>query len=315
MKARTLVLMAWLLAAGTTMYAQTRELAFAAGTSNFLGDLGKKEPHGKFYFSDVEASLFRPAFGLFYRHGFNKWVALKASLSYGRFEGDDRLTDYKEVYDDEWFRNYRNLHFRSRVIEAAVTCEIHLLPYAAGSTKWRVAPYLMAGIGMFNFDPKAEYHGEWVRLRPLGTEGQGMPGYGNKYSLIQPSFPVGLGVKYNITRELTVTLEFGHRYTLTDYIDDVSTIYPDKNDIFAYYGPERAKMVYELSRRSPEIDPEGRYARITESGQQRGNPTGKDNYLFSMVSVSYVLGKSYLKEHNPFGTKRYNKYKRVFFDR
>jgi opacity protein-like surface antigen len=315
MKSLTILLWVALLSATSVVFAQTREIGVSGGTSNFLGDLGKKEPNGKFYFGDIEASLFRPAVGVFYRHGFNKWVAVKAALNYGRFEGDDRLTDYKEVHDDAWFRNYRNLHFKSRVIEASFTCEVHLLPYAAGSTKWRIAPYVMGGIGIFNFDPKAEYHGEWVRLRPLGTEGQGMPGYGNKYALIQPSFPVGIGLKYNITRELTVSFEFGHRFTLTDYIDDVSTVYPDKNDLFSYYGQQRAQMIYELSRRSPEKDPEGRYARITESGQQRGNPGGKDNYLLSMVSISYVLGKSYYREDNPFGIKKYQKYKRVFFDR
>jgi opacity protein-like surface antigen len=314
MKRITIVLTA-LLMMNVWASAQTRELGISAGTSNFLGDLGKKEPNGKFYFGDIEASLFRPAFGVFYRHGFNKWIAVKASLTYGRLEGDDRRTDYKEIQDNDWFRNYRNLHFKSRIIEAAFVAEVHLMPYAAGSTKWRIAPYITAGIGIFNFDPKAEYNGEWVRLRPLGTEGQGIPGYGNKYSLIQPSFPIGLGLKYNVTREITIALEFGHRFTMTDYMDDVSNKYPDKADIDGFYDKVTARQVYELSRRSPENDPEGRYKTITEAGQQRGNPHGKDGYLFSMVSVSYVIGKSYLKEKNPMGRSKYQKYKRIFFDR
>lgn len=296
-------------------FAQTRELGFSGGTSNFMGDLGKKEPSGKLYFGDIAASLFRPAFGVFYRHGFNKFVAVKASATYGRLAGDDRLTDYKEIYDNDWFRNYRNLNFRSPLFEIAATAEIHLLPYAAGSTKWRIAPYITMGVGLFYFDPRTDYNGEVVRLRNVGTEGQGMPGYGNKYSLIQPSIPVGLGIKYNVTREITISLEFAHRYTFTDYIDDVSTVYADKADIDAFYGPQRARMVYELSRRSPENDPENRYGRITEAGQQRGNPGGKDSYLITTMSISYVLGKSYNKEHNPFGVKKYQKYRKVFFDR
>jgi hypothetical protein len=74
-------------------------------------------------------------------------------------------------------------------------------------------------------------------------------------------------------------------------------------------------MVYELSRRSPENDPENRYGRITEKGQQRGNPSGKDSYIFTTASISYVIGKAYNKEHNPFGRKKYQKYKKVLFDR
>lgn len=315
MKWFTIVLTVLLLMLNAPAFSQTREIGISAGTSNFLGDLGKKEPNGKFYFGDVEASLFRPAFGVFYRHGFNRWIAVKASLTYGRLEGDDRLTDYKEIMDNDWFRNYRNLHFKSRIIEAAVTGEFHLMPYAAGSTKWRIAPYVSLGIAIFHFDPKAEYNGEWVRLRPLGTEGQGIPGYGNKYSLIQPAFPIGFGLKYNVTREITVSLEFGHRFTMTDYIDDVSNKYPGKDDIYGFYEVDRAETVYGLSRRSHEHDPEERYGRITEARQQRGNREGKDGYLFSMASISYAIGNSYNKEDDPFGRKKYQKYKKVFFDR
>jgi hypothetical protein len=314
MKRVTIILMALCLA-GLGAFSQTKEAGISFGTTNFLGDLGKKESDGKFYFSDVSSSFWRPAVGAFYRVGFNKWVTAKATLTYGRLYGDDRMTDYKEIQDNDWFRNYRNLHFKSPVIEGAIMAEIHLLPYAAGSTKWRIAPYVTTGIGLFYFNPKAEYNGEWVSLRNIGTEGQGMPGYANKYSLIQPSVPVGFGLKYNLTREITLTFEFGHRFTFSDYLDDVSTVYPDKKDIDAFYGKERAKMVYDLSRRSPENDPENRYGRITQAGEQRGNPGGKDGYLFTTASISYVIGKSFLKEKNPFGRKKYQKYKRVMFDR
>jgi hypothetical protein len=314
MKRVTMILMA-LCFAGFGAFSQTKEVGVSFGTCNFLGDLGKKDPDGKFYFSDVNSSFFRPAVGAFYRVGFNNWISAKATLTYGRLYGDDRMTDYKEIQDANWFRNYRNLHFKSPILEGTLMAEIHLLPYAAGSTRLRIAPYITAGIGVFYHNPKAEYNGEWVSLRNIGTEGQGMPGYANKYSLIQPSFPIGFGLKYNVTRELTVTLEFAHRFTFSDYIDDVSNKYPDKADIDAFYGKERDKMVYELSRRSPENDPENRYGRITQAGEQRGNPHGKDGYLFTTVSVSYVIGKSYLKEKNPFGRKNYQKYKRVMFDR
>lgn len=309
-----MVLMAFVFT-GLSGFAQTRELGVSFGTVNFLGDLGKKEANGKLYFGDVDASFYRPAVGVFYRKGLNRWVAAKATLTYGRLYGDDRLTDFKEVFDNDWFRNHRNLHFKSPLLELAIMGEFHLMPYAAGSTKWRVAPYITAGLSLFYFNPKAEINGEWVGLRDLGTEGQGIPGYGNKYSLIQPAIPLGFGIKYNITREITVGFEFGHRFTFTDYIDDVSNKFPDKADIEAFYSPQKAKLINALSNRSPEVDPEGRFSKISQAGEQRGNPTGKDSYLFMQASISYVIGKSYLKETNPFGRKKYQKYKRIFFDR
>ncbi len=300
----------------TPAFSQTHEFGISGGMSNFLGDLGKKPADGKFYFADVEASLFRPAFGVFYRHGFNRWVAVKTSLTYGRIEGDDRLSIYKEHMDDAWFRKYRNLHFQSHIIELAVMGEVNLMPYRAGSTAKRFAPYITAGVALFNFDPRADYKGEMVRLRPLGTEGQGMPGYAKKYSLIQPAFPVGFGLRYNITNALTVALEFGHRFTLTDYMDDVSTVYPNNADLNNFYSAATAKKIYELSRRSPENDIESIYGQITANGQQRGNPQGKDAYLFSMFSLSYVLSKkSEARGNNPMDMKKEKRFKRNTFKR
>jgi hypothetical protein len=293
-----------LLLLSAQLFSQTNQFGISGGISNFLGDLGKKPPDGKVYFGDVEASLFRPAFGVFYRHGFNRWIAVKTSAIYGRIEGDDRLSHYKEFMDDAWMRKYRNLHFKSHIFEIAVMGEISLMPYTAGSTKRRFAPYITAGVALFSFNPKADFKGEKVRLQPLGTEGQGMPGYDKKYALIQPAFPVGFGLRYNITSFITVALEFGHRFTLTDYMDDVSTVYPNKADIFNFYDAPTAEKIYVLSRRSVESDLEGRYSNITANGQQRGNPGGKDAYLFSMASLSYVLGKRPNKySKNPMKSK------------
>jgi opacity protein-like surface antigen len=296
--------------------AQTNQFGISGGISNFLGDLGKKPPNGRFYFGDVEASLFRPAFGVFYRHGFNKFLAIRTSAIYGRLQGDDRLSNYKKFMDDAWIRKYRNLHFKSYIFEIAALGEINLMPYEAGNIKKRFAPYITAGVALFSFNPKADYKGEKISLQPLGTEGQGLPGYAKKYSLIQLAFPVGFGLKYNLTQFITVALDFGHRFTLTDYVDNVSTVYPNKTDVFGFYEPKTAQKIYELSRRSTENDLENLYGNITSSGSQRGNPKGKDAYLFSMFSLSYVLGKKPNENNNnPMDKKPTKRFNRKSFDR
>jgi hypothetical protein len=303
-----LSLMSW------SAVAQVGEVGIGVGTSNFLGDLGKKSSTRASYFGDIDGSLFRPSFSAYYRHSFSYRFAGKVSLTYGRLEGDDRLSRSKEFRDDAWYRSYRNLHFKSFILELAATAEFNILKYAPGSMKYRWTPYVFAGVGIFAFDPKAEYNGEWVRLQPLGTEGQGLPNYPEKkkYSLIQPSLPVGLGVKFNINKAWSIGLEMGHRITFTDYVDDVSTNYVSYQDFSSYYGSERAIMAYELSNRSAEIDPEGKYGGITQPGEVRGNPQSNDSYLFTMVSVSYNFAKLNRRENNPFAKKNIGKYKRVF---
>lgn len=308
----------WILALMSMMlagaHAQVGEVGVGLGTSNFLGDLGKKSPNMKNYFGDIDGSLFRPSAQVFYRHTINPRLAFKFALSYGKIEGDDRLSNTKQWRDDAWYRSYRNLHFKSYLIEASVMAEFHILKYIPGSKKYRWTPFVTGGAAVFTFNPKAQYNGEWVALQPLGTEGQGLPQYPDrkKYSLIQPSIPLGLGVKVNLTNFLTLTVEAGHRITFTDYMDDVSTTYVSYNDFAGFYGTARANMIYDLSRRSPEKDPEGAYGAITNPGEWRGNPEGNDAYLFTMVTISYNFNRSNYREHNPFAHKFRGKYKRVF---
>ncbi|GIV33542.1 MAG: hypothetical protein KatS3mg031_1077 [Chitinophagales bacterium] len=308
-------------------FGQTMELGLNVGVTNFLGDLGKKEPTGKTYFGDIEASLFRQTAGVFFRNSFNGFFAMKASLTYGMWEGDDRLANTKEFMDDAWFRNYRNLHFRSHFMEVAITGEVNVMRYMPGSSRNWIAPYAFAGVGFVYFNPKAKYNGEWVALQPLGTEGQGMPQYPDrkKYSRVQPVIPIGIGLKANVMRYITVGVEFGHRFTFTDYLDDVSTTYVSEQEFIDFYGPEKGALAYALSRRSHELDPEETYGSITKPGEVRGNPGGKDAYLFTTVSVAYKFANqfseySYSHKRNVvrkkgFTKKRVNKYRRFIRSR
>ena len=45
------------------------------------------------------------------------------------------------------------------------------------------------------------------------------------WKLWQLCFPIGFGVKYAVTDKVNISFEIAHRFTTTDYIDDVSTTY------------------------------------------------------------------------------------------
>ncbi len=271
--------------------AQHGEVGAGFSTTTFIGDVGKHDPKASTYFGSVGSGITRPGGTVWYRNTFNPWVAVKGSIGFSQIMGDDGLAKTSGEKDANWYRNYRNLHFKSILIEAAITGEAHILRYIPGSMQHRWTPYVTAGIGMIYFDPMAQYNGEWVRLQPLGTEGQGIKPGREKYSLVQAVIPIGAGLKINLSERWTVSGEIGHRITFTDYMDDVSTTYVSEGAFVNAYGPDKGSMVYALSNRSQEQDPEGLYSNITKPGEFRGNPKGKDAYLSGSVSFSFRFGK------------------------
>lgn len=191
----------------------TVEGGIFAGLSNYGGDLSENY---------MELTETNPAIGILGRYYFKDWFSLRASLIYGTISGSD-------LNGSTIGRRQRNLSFRTPIVELGVIPEFNIYSFklSGGQT---ITPYIMVGVSAFYYNPKTLYQGNWVELQPLGTEGQGLPGYDAKYSLISFAIPSGLGVKFAVSEKASVALEFNTRYTFTDYLDDVSTVYPD-NDL------------------------------------------------------------------------------------
>lgn len=297
----TLVCLSFL--AATESKAQTNEFGFTIGACNFYGDLGGANKIGRPIWWDFEFSMTRPAVGLLFRRNYSGYVSSRFNLYYAYVGGDDNLItkpgDPEQT--DQWWRYTRNFSFRSPIIELSAQIEINFMRYEIGRKRYRFAPYGFLGFGGFYFNPKAkDKEGNWVKLKPLHTEGQGMPNYPDRknYSLIQPNMLLGLGFKYNISENWSVGFEYGHRITWTDYIDDVSKSYVAQSDFDNFFAgsPNDALKAYEMSRRSmeiPETDPNyipGLQA--TEVGDQRGDPSDNDHYVFiGVVTLTYTVTK------------------------
>ena len=146
--------------------------------------------------------------------------------------------------------------------------------------KPEIYAYGFVGVGVFHFDPKADYKGVAYRLQPLGTEGEGLVPTRKKYSLWQFCIPIGFGFKYTIDAKWGVGIEYGMRKTFTDYIDDVSTTYFDKSEIQSAYGPVAAALADRSLGDRPEI---------TAPDQQRGDPRDLDAYMFAIFSINYKI--------------------------
>jgi len=278
---------------------QRQEVSLGFGISNFLGELGGRNQIGSPFVWDLELSQTRPAMHIDYRYFVAQKMALRARATYGVLAGNDNLTS-------EEYRQNRNLHFRSDVIEFTVAYEFHMyreelghvydLRGVQGTKSSRVGFYGFLGIGGFYFDPKAQFENTWVRLQPLGTEGQGLPDGPESYKNIALCVPMGVGLRKAISKTLSAGLELQYTKTFTDYVDDVSTSYYDNEAIRAANGSVAAYLA-DPSLRIGSLYSHG--LNPTATGQQRGDPEDLDAYLFLKAQVHYKLVK--LKS----GSKKY----------
>lgn len=258
------------------------EATIGVGTSNFFGELGGANDIGSSGikgFKDLDLKMTRPTITAGYRFYINPYLAIRGDLGYGRLNGNDALTT-------EPFRQNRNLHFRSPVVELSGRIEFYPLREYFGHlyrtngvigkkvNHW--SPYIFVGIGGAWFNPKAQYAGKWEALKPLQTENV-------DYKRIMGILPFGVGVKYGISNQMSIGLEMGLRYTTSDYIDDVSTVYVDKSSEDAmtqYLANPTIESISTFTDGSYVYNP-------TAPGMERGDAKNKDAYLFTTVTVSY----------------------------
>ena len=168
-------------------------------------------------------------------------------------------------------REVRNLSFTSHNFEGALVAVINAYP--VGNRFYQrplVNPYTYFGVGLTYYNPRAEYQGEWYSLRPLQTEG-------NHYSAVTPIIPLGLGLKFRASPFINIILEGGYRFTFTDYLDDVSTVYQDPN---SFTDP----IARALADRRPEIGLDR-----WPAGHIRGNPEKNDGYFIGSIKVEYFI--------------------------
>jgi opacity protein-like surface antigen len=266
---RTQLLFLTILFSGFVSKAQYAELGVLGGTSYYIGELN----HQHF-------QPFKPAGGIIFRNNLGKRLAFRMHAFYGNIEGADANSK------NEWEQE-RNLNFNSHVFELSGGFEINYFKYMMGRVvKERrgeyYTPYLFIGLSYYNFNPKTDYNGESFELQPLGTEGQGTSANNKKqYKLNQISIPLALGIKFNVSKWMSVGLEYGIRRTFTDYLDDVSGSYVDPELLRT----ENGSLSAALADRSTD-----NYSNKSfPGGQQRGNPNNRDWYSFSGVTLMFNL--------------------------
>ena len=285
----------------------------AINAGNYFGDLAPTTNVGS-----TDISFTSPGFGLYGGYKFHHSLALRAGLNWVRVRGDDFSADPN---DESGLQRYaRNLSFRNDIKELQVGIEVYLLPnYGGPSRRLPLNAYLFVGAAIFQHEPMgqvpdADYQadqsgavpvesaGEWVKLRPLQTEGV-------SYNNIEFSIPISVGAQMRIPgTQLNAGIEFGIRYMFTDYIDDVSTNYVDLATLEAN-GGQLARIMSDRSSVPVSNDgdlrdlsglsindgqPHGYFTSgligAGSDGAVRGNPDNNDFIFMTQLKLTYIIG-------------------------
>lgn len=251
--------------------AQEKEFGAWAGTAVYLGDLN---PNMSFKNARIGT-------GLFFRYNISNRMSFRAGLNYAYLQAKD---SYQKRFP---YLLHRNLDFSSQIIEVAGTYEINFFAYspAGGRNVKKWTPYIFAGGSIFYNNPVSEYNGKKYRLEYVGTEGQKSTNVQNRtkgYNSYAFAIPYGFGIKYALTQNWALNFEVSSRFVFSDFLDDVSGVYPDISHINYYEnGVNIGEFIYD---KSTEVGP-----KIGVTNKQRGTSSDKDRFLFVGVGVTYTI--------------------------
>ncbi len=238
------------------------EIGGFLGVANYIGDINP----------DYSLKTPGPSIGVVGRYNFNTRTSLRFDMAAGRLAGKDALSENP-------FQQARNLSFRTDYLDGAINLEFNFFSLVHGSRDKYFTPYVFGGLAFAYYNPKAKLDDQWHALRPLGTEGQS----GNDaYSRVAGGLGYGLGVKLDFNYEWSLNVELCARQLGTDYLDDVSTVYPEKTELLV----RRGELAVRLSDRSGELGGEP----IGAPGRQRGVSGDNDAYYTFRVGLVYYIG-------------------------
>jgi hypothetical protein len=248
---------------------QEGEFGIGIGAGQYFGDINTR---GRLNTPKLAASLF-------FRKNFGNYIAMRIGASFAQLGYSDQYNTHNT------YMYSRNLSFNSKVWELSLQGDFNFFRFMPGEPEYSFTPYITLGAGVFSYDPYAYLQGQKIFLRPLGTEGQGSSLYPDRkqYNSMGISIPFGAGIKYAFNERINIGFEVLHRFTNTDYLDDVSKTYVNPA-VFPLNPDGSTPNGLLLSDRSYEIGEP-----IGVPGRQRGNSQQKDQFVTAMFHVTFNL--------------------------
>ena len=220
------------------------EIGASAGLFIYQGDL-TPEAAGAFKSPGIN-------FNLFYNHLLSRSFSLRTNLALGKLMADD--ANYKTP---DW-RRQRGFLFTARTAELSELLVWNILGNNY-SNKQVLSPYIFGGVGLTSLRITRDWH----RYNPdyFATDSAFFKGLAADTTHALPGtipvIPVGVGLRYAISPNLSIMAEASYRITFTDYLDGFSESgNPNKND---YYSSYSIGLIYTLGRNNPLKCPVMRY--------------------------------------------------------
>lgn len=136
-----------------------------------------------------------------------------------------------------------------------------------------------------------------TNLHDWKTEGQGFTselGQKPPYNRLHIGIPMGLGWRWGITKNITLSAEFSYYKFVTDYLDDVSERYATYEEIAANYPNDPTKQ--ELAKYISDPTGKGTNGYVGVQTSRRGNHVKTDGYTYISLEVAYKFDLFVLKK-------------------
>ena len=321
------ILLAGLLASGPVLAQRNLEIGVSTGVTHYYGDLGNWGGQVQWNSSRPAMNItFRDFFNNPKRY-VTRSLTMECRLSWFRigYNESQPTAGLSGIDLPNWRRglNFRNDLFG---VSTHVVLNAYREPFKP-LFKQRFFMYFHTGIGLYYGRPKGDlflgaqdlankyyfWEDGTIRNTPRGsasgeviemdgeyetdlyswvTEGRGR---GTDRSVVQrPSpwnvgIPMGCGIRYMLTKQVSVGVEFSYYLFLTDMLDNVSERYPTYDEIGKVYADSTQQY---LARYISDPTGWGTDGTTSYRTSRRGNPGLPDNFSYFSLEVSYKFRRS-----------------------
>jgi len=175
---------------------KSSELGILAGLSTYQGDLSP-DP---FAASDVHVVA-----GLSYRQFFTPKYAFKIAGAFTQISGSDMPYAARED---------RGLDMKANLLEFSVNAEWHFLGSSrfnnVGAFSRQFSPYISLGMGVARANAEVGYAGSAGKIKEENDM--------STFFIV----PINVGIRFEMSSALSLTLDVGTRPVFSDYLDGVS---------------------------------------------------------------------------------------------
>jgi len=184
----------------------------------------------------------KPSVQIFLSKIITPMFSLRTNLSIGKLKGDDAKYAVPE------YRQQRNFNFKTPVFEISELLVADVLKNNFARQSSRLSPYVFAGLGLTFLNIKRDwsrFNAEYFSSEAITIEGLADDAQHSLPKTI-PVLPLGIGIRYSLSKRISLNAESSYRFTFTDYLDGFSqSADPSRKDS---YQTHSVGLIYQFQK-------------------------------------------------------------------